>query len=202
VTDIDKRLSAIESKFAAFSTTLDSVTATTAHANAKSLPARFLSWMGDEGPKLIGAAVLLIISYWIKDSVDLAIKRQQLQLDVTKEMKTYLEVMADSASNADQIERAAVLLAAYGQPAAVPLLNEVRHGGLRATAAESALSFVGLGDPEDVCQLLQRALSNRTQQFGWEAHLRVIRLLGGTGCRGARSACIFRSFVVTVSSAS
>ena len=78
----------------------------------------------------------------------------------------------------------------------MPLLNEVRHGGLRATAAESGLSFVALGDTEAVCPILLRALSNETQQFGWEAHLRVVRLIGGSGCPGAKKVLLRYQVVV------
>jgi hypothetical protein len=181
----DRRLSQIEDQLRELSAKLGGASAEPPAA-PKTPPSRFWRFMGDEGPKLIGALVLLAITYWIKDSVDLAIKQQQLQLDVTKEMKGYLETMAESGSDNAQIERAAVLVADYGPRSIVPLLNEVRHGGLRATAAESGLSFVALGDTEAVCQILLRALSNETQQFGWEAHLRVIRLVGGSGCPGAK----------------
>jgi hypothetical protein len=148
--------------------------------------ARFLAWMGAEAPKLVAAVGVLLITYWIKDSVDLALKRQTLQLAYTKEMQAHLEKMADPAADRDAIERAAVLLAAYGESAILPLLNETRYEGLRATGAEGGLRFLALTDPEGLCRILPRVLVNRTRQFGWRSHLRVIRILGESGCARAR----------------
>jgi len=148
--------------------------------------ARLLAWMGAEAPKFLAAVVLLVVTYWIKDSVDLAIKKQQLQLAYSKEMQTHLEHMAAANADRDTIERSAMLLAAYGEPAIIPLLNEARNDGLRGAAAESGLRFLALTDPEAVCRVLTRALQNRSRLFGWQGHLRIVRSLGDSGCSGAR----------------
>jgi hypothetical protein len=100
-------------------------------------------------------------------------------------MESHLESMAKPGATQDEIERGALLLAAYGQASIIPLVNEFRYGGLRAPAAERALGLVALSDPEDLCKILPRVLTNRTGQFAWDTHLRVIRLLGGSGCTGA-----------------
>lgn len=155
-------------------------------APAKGPGARLLAWMGAEAPKLLAAVVLLVIGYWIKDSVDLAIKRQQLQLAYSKEMQAHLEHMAEANADRDKIERSAMLLAAYGEPAIIPLLNEARNDGLRGTAAESGLRFLALTDPDAVCRVLSRVLQNRSRLFGWQGHLRIVRSLGDSGCTGAR----------------
>jgi len=161
--------------------------AAAAHSSPMPPPRRgFLTWMGDEAPKLVAAVVLLIITYWIKDSVDLALRRQQLQLETTKGMESHLESMAKPNAAQPDIDRAALLLAAYGQASIIPLVNELREKGARAQAAEGALGLVALSDPEDLCKVLPGVLANRTGLFGWESHLRVIRLLGGSGCSRAK----------------
>lgn len=155
-------------------------------STSDSILVRFLGWMGVEAPKFLAAAVLLGMTWWIKDSVDAAISRQQLQLSFTKEMQSQLEKMADPKANDKEIERAALLIAAYGGPGIAPLLNETRYGDLRANGAEAGLRYLALVDPESLCRVLPRVLDNHTRQFGWNSHLRVIRLLGESGCTRAQ----------------
>ncbi|HEX6737544.1 MAG TPA: hypothetical protein VF310_04710, partial [Vicinamibacteria bacterium] len=192
MSDAEARLNQLENEVAALKPSLAERLARleAAAAQKPSTPktpgGRLMAWMGAEAPKLLAAVVLLVITYWIKDSVDLALKRQQLQLAYTKEMQAHLEKMADPTSDREQIERAALLLAAYREFAITPLLNETRYEGLRANGAEAGLRFVALTEPEALCRILPRVLANRTRQFGWRSHLRVIRLLGESGCTAAR----------------
>src|SRR6266404_4163634 len=104
VTRTDKRLARLEAEIEALKLSLaerlDNLEAASEGRDntPKSRIGKLFAWMGDEGPKLIVAVVLLVMGYWIKDSVDLAIKRQQLQLDSTKQMQSQLEIMADEKS--------------------------------------------------------------------------------------------------------
>lgn len=186
---VDERLARIEAELEQLKPSLAQRLAALEQASAKpDAHARrsFLAWMGEEGPKLLAAIILLAITWGIKDSVDQALARQELQLSYTKEMQAQLEKMSDpGASNAD-IERAALLLAAYGNASIIPLLNELRHGDLRANGAEAGLRYIALVDPQGLCRVLPRVLANRTRQFGWNTHLRVIRLIGESGCAHAR----------------
>src|SRR2546427_601708 len=138
---------------------LERLEAAVARPPAKRL-ARFLAWMGPELPKFLAAAVLLLIAYWVKDSVDLAVKQQQLQLSYAKEMKGELEAMAKAKADVTDVERAAVLVSAFGQPAVLPLLNELRYGGNRALGAEAGLRSLAFMHPGAVCDAVERAMSS------------------------------------------
>jgi hypothetical protein len=192
VTDFGNRLGRLEAEVAALKPSLAERLEKLEQANAavtedglKPWWQRLLGWLGDEGPKFVTAVVLLVLGYWIKDSVDEAIKHQQLQLDFTKQMQSQLEILGDPASDKEKLERAATLVATYGAPAILPLLNELRYEGLRASAAERGLALLALSDPDALCRVLPRVLTNRTGQFTWSTHLRVIRLIGESGCTKA-----------------
>lgn len=147
--------------------------------------ARLFAWMGPELPKFLGAAVLLLIVYWVKDSVDLAVKQQQLQLSYVKEMKAELEAMAKEKAGAADIERAAILVSAFGQPAVLPLLNELRFGGNRALGAQAGLRWLAFMHPGTVCETVERAMSSPAKVFAWEAQMLSAGILAAANCRGA-----------------
>ena len=144
--------------------------------------AQFVKWMGPALPSLLGTIVMLVLGYWVKDSVDIALKRQQMQLSFAKEMQAQLDTMSKPESDISTAERAAVLLSTFGEPAITPLLNEMRYGGNRSIAAEAGLRALALTDADGLCRVLPNVLTSRSQQFGWETHLRVIRLLGAANC--------------------
>ena len=116
--------------------------------------ARLIAWMGPALPQLIGSAVILVLAFWVKDSVDLAIKQQQLHLSFVAEMKEQLEAMAKEDATLAEIERAAVLVAVFGQPAIMPLMNELRYGGNRAIGAETGLRSLAFMNQDAVCELM------------------------------------------------
>ncbi|RQS65767.1 hypothetical protein DID96_25410 [Burkholderia sp. Bp8963] len=161
----------------------------TLEANAQARPtsrlARFLTWMGPALPSLFGSIVLAVLGYFIKDSVDLALQRQTVQLSYAKEMQAQLDVMAKADADVDTSERAAVLLSLYGEHAITPLLYEMRYGGNRALGAEAGLRALALTDAPSVCRVLPSVIERPTKQFGWEVHMRVIRVLGAAYCTKA-----------------
>lgn len=143
------------------------------------------AWMGPALPQLIVAAVMLFIAFWVKDSVDLAIKQQQLHLAYVKEMKEQLEAMAKGDADPASVERAAVLVAGFGQSAVMPLLNELRYGGNRALGAEAGLRTLAFMHPEAVCTVVLRVLKSPSRSLGWEGHMVAARTLAAGGCTGA-----------------
>jgi hypothetical protein len=147
--------------------------------------ARFLAWMGPELPKLLGAAVLVLIAWWVKDSVDLAVKQQQLQLSYVKEMKAELDAMAKPNASDKDIERAAIVVSAFGEPAVLPLLNELRFGGNRALGAQSGLRWLAFMHPATVCEAVERAMSSPARVFAWEAQMLSAGILAAANCRSA-----------------
>ncbi len=150
----------------------------------KSLGARWVGWMGAELPKLLAAAVLLVLGFALKDSVDLAIKQRQLDLSYSKEMQGLL-LQLNAGGSLPQLQSAAVVLASYGEAALPALLSELRHPLLRGDAAAEGLTVLALRDPEPVCAALPRLLKLR-KQYDWQAHERVVQMLGQHGCAKAR----------------
>jgi len=149
-------------------------------------------WMGAELPKLITAIVLLLIGWGIKDSVDLSIKQRQLDLSYAKEMQGLLLKMGTEKEGERpdkiELESTAVVLASYGAPALPALLSELSRGDLRGAAAVKGFRFLALTQPEPVCEVLPRVLSDRGRRFEWLSQLEVVRLLGESDCRNAVSA--------------
>jgi hypothetical protein len=156
--------------------------------NRTTAPARKDVWerLQATGPLLTGV-VVAIIGYWLTDSVNTALKRQELQLSNAREMREALSTLVSDSSTAEQAEVAALTLAAFGAPAVGPLVTALFAGGdVRAPAAEKALRAVGLGDAAAVCGPMIRILDNRTGRFTWLTHLSAIRLIGDLECRDAR----------------
>jgi hypothetical protein len=145
----------------------------------------FAVWMGPALPQLIGSAVILVLGLWVKDSVDLAIKQKTLQLSYAKEMKEQLDAMAANGADLGSVERAAVVVATYGTPAIMPLMNELRQGGNRALGAEAGLRSLAFMIPADVCDAVPRVAASPGRVLGVEGHMASARILAAGGCRSA-----------------
>lgn len=196
-TDVERRIAALEAQLAAQVATLRAtqmatqtaariITAapTDAPPAPRPLPARFIAWMGGELPKLVGAAVLLVLGFALKDSVDLAIKQRQLDLSYSKEMQGLLQKMAEQ-TEMNALQATAVVLASYGEAALPALLSELRNTGLRADAAEQGLAALALRNPAPVCEALPRVLRLKSRQYDWQIHQKIVRMLGEQDCRDA-----------------
>lgn len=146
---------------------------------------RFIEWMGPALPQLITGAVILGIAFLAKDSVDLAIKRQQVQLSYAKEMNEQLNAMAAPDATLEEIKRAAVLIATFGQPSLMPLMNELRHGGNRALGAEDGLRSLAFMKADAVCDVVPKIVGNPARMLGWEGHMVAGRILAVAGCGNA-----------------
>jgi hypothetical protein len=144
-----------------------------------------LAAAGSALPQLATGVVVLVIAFGLKDSVDLAIKQQQLQFSYAKEMTEQLKVMAKAEAGPSEMEHAAVLLAGFGPPAAMPLLNELRYGGNRATAAEAGLRALAFMHPAAVCAVAVPMVSNPARSVGWWAHAATGRATAAANCQDA-----------------
>lgn len=147
--------------------------------------AGLVKWMGPALPQLVTSAVMLVLAFWIKDSVDLAIRQQQLQLSYIEKMKTELVEMAREGAPIGTVERSAMMVAAFGKPAIMPLVNELRAGGNRAIGAEAGLRSLAFTDAEPLCDILLRALQAPTRLFAAEGLMAAVRTLGAAGCASA-----------------
>lgn len=150
----------------------------------KPWPARVLGWMGAEAPKLVASIVILVLGFWIKDSVDLAIKQRQLDLSYTKEMLGLLQKLTEEEDLA-KLNNTAVVLASFGEPALPALLMELRRPDLHAVAATRGLEAMAVREPETLCRVLPPLLLKRNQHYDIGAHRTLLGLIGDNGCRTA-----------------
>lgn len=153
-------------------------------APPKPLPARLLGWMGAEAPKLLASVVVLVLGFWIKDSVDLSIKQRQLDLSYTKEMLAVLQKLTEE-DDLGKLNNTAVVLASFGEPALPALLMELRRTDLHAVAATRGLEAMAVRDPELLCRVLPPLLLKRNQHYDIAAHRTLVGLIGDNGCRKA-----------------
>jgi hypothetical protein len=155
-----------------------------AAAPPKPWPARLLGWMGAEAPKLLASVVVLVLGFWIKDSVDLAIKQRQLDLSYAKEMLAVLQKLTEE-EDLGKLNNGAVVLASFGEPALPALLMELRRPDLHAVAATRGLEAMAVRDPELLCRVLPPLLLKRNQHYDVSAHRTLVGLVGDNGCRKA-----------------
>jgi hypothetical protein len=140
------------------------------------------------GP-IITPILVLVIGWMLKDSVDTALRRQELQLSNVKEMKEELAAIQKADVTPEAVQASAFTLAAFGQHAVPPLLTVLSSGDeIRRPAAERALRAVGLTDPDAVCAPIARVIDNRTARFNWLTLQSAIRLAGDLTCTNARPA--------------
>ena len=140
--------------------------------------------MGAEAPKLIASIVILVLGFWIKDSVDLAIKQRQLDLSYTKEMLGLLQKLTEE-EDVGKLKNHAVVLASFGEPALPALLMELRRADLHAVAAQHGLEAMAVREPELLCRLLPPLLLKRNLHYDIGAHRTLVELIGDNGCRKA-----------------
>ena len=158
--------------------------AAAAPPTVKPWPARLLGWMGAEAPKLIASIVVLVLGFWIKDSVDLAIKQRQLDLSYTKEMLGLLQKLTEE-EDIGKLKNHAVVLASFGEPALPALLMELRRADLHAVAAQHGLEAMAVREPELLCRVLPPLLLKRNLHYDIGAHRTLVELIGDNGCRKA-----------------
>lgn len=154
---------------------------TPAAAVPKPWPARALGWMGAEAPKLIASIVILVLGFWIKDSVDLAIKQRQLDLSYTKEMLALLQKLTEE-EDLGKLNNNAVVLASFGEPALPALLMELRRPDLHAVSALRGLEAMAVREPQTLCRVLPPLLLKRNQHYDIGAHRSLVGLIGDNGC--------------------
>jgi hypothetical protein len=143
--------------------------------------------MGTTLPQMLTGLVMLVVGFALKDSVDLAIRQQQLQLSFVTAMKAGLEEMARKDAPLFAVEQAATVLAAFGRPAILPLVNELRSGGNRTVGAEAGLAALALTEPTEVCRLVQLSLMRSSTLFNNQSYGAAVRCLGASGCTSARN---------------
>jgi len=133
-------------------------------------------------PKLVvpflQALVILLVGWWIKDSVTLAISQKQLDLANVKEMRDLVRDLLEPDQAPGDYQSAAVALAPFGTYA-ISIFLELEQKGTdnQQMASEDGLRAVALAQPAAVAQELRRIIRNQTGFYSYTAHLFAIRML-------------------------
>lgn len=135
---------------------------------------------------IIPGLVLFGVTYWIKDSVDMALHERQLQLDYVKTMGTLAAAMQKPTLTPQEATDNAIQLAAFGKYS-IPFFIHVLEGGNQISTAGSSegLHMVSMSEPDEVCRQLALVISNRSGLYKWTTHLAAMQLLGEAGCTSA-----------------
>jgi hypothetical protein len=137
-------------------------------------------WLQAFGPYLSGVAVV-IIGFMLKDSVTLAMQREQLDLAYVKDVRDLIEDF-DAAKEQPAADANAVALAMYGRFAIVPLIERLQGGDVAHLAAERGLQLVGANDPAQACPRFTKLLDDPAHRYTWQTHKSLVRLIGKSEC--------------------
>lgn len=143
-------------------------------------------WMQTLGPYL-GGLVVLLVGFWIKDSVTIALQREQLDLNYVQQMRDLIKAFdeADTQSTADAN---AVGLAMYGKYAILPLVERLEGGGdVVPLAAQRGLRMVGTEHAVEACPKFRAVINDRARRFKWQTHKTLIKVIGQSECADARA---------------
>jgi hypothetical protein len=183
--EVDERLAAVEARLEnafALDTRLKSLEGDVRKLRSSTLR----DWLQTLGPYVAGL-VVLFVGYAIKDSVTLALQREQLDLEYVKQMrdlmKDFDEAQTQTAANAN-----AVGLAMYGKFAIVPLVERLEEGDLAKLAAERGLRLVGSNDPVAACPKFVQVIADTSRRYSWQTHKTMIKVMGQSACPDVRPA--------------
>ncbi|HYM33948.1 MAG TPA: hypothetical protein VET48_01060 [Steroidobacteraceae bacterium] len=137
-------------------------------------------WLQTLGPYVSGVIVLLV-GFWIKDSVTLALQREQLDLAYVTQMRDLAKAV-DEASTQPAADSNAVWLAMYGKHAINPLVERLESGDVAHLAAERGLILIGSNDPQAACPLLAGLAMDKGHRFTWSTQKTLIKVIGQSGC--------------------
>lgn len=130
--------------------------------------------------------VVVLIGWYLSGSVDSALKRSELLLNNSKEIKP-LVAQTLKAQTMEDAQAGAAAISAFNEYAIPPLLLLLRSGSANVQrAAEDGLLNVGAVRPEILCQQLAVILGNRTQLYSWENQEAAARLIGQLRCNGGQ----------------
>jgi hypothetical protein len=143
-------------------------------------------WLQTLGP-YAGGLVVLLVGFWIKDSVTLALEREKLNLAYAQQMPALIKAF-DESDTQPVADLNAVALAMYGKYSISPLLERLELGGdVLPMAAQRGLRIVGFQDSVEACPTFRRVINDRTRRFKWQTHKTLIRIIGQSECADARA---------------
>ena len=143
-------------------------------------------WISDVLKTLLPSIVLAVLGWALKDTVDLALREREIQLEAVKEMETLIPDLQKKDLSPEDAQAKAAQLAAFGQYSVSFFVNILEVGSQNAKAgAEEGLRMVARSDPQSVCAPLQTAITNHSALYVWQTHLTALRVLGQAGCTKA-----------------
>jgi len=143
-------------------------------------PSGVRDWLQTMGPYL-GGLVVLVVGFWLKDSVSLALSREQLDLAYVKDVRDMIEDF-DASTEQPSADANAIALAMYGKFAIVPLIERLQGGDVAQLAAERGLRLIGDNQPADACPRFTKLLGDLTRRYTWQTYKSVLRLIGVSEC--------------------
>ena len=137
-------------------------------------------WLQTLSP-FITAIAVFIVGFVLKDSVSLALQREDLDLKYVKDVRDLIEGF-DKAQEQSSADANAIALAMYGRFAIVPLIERLQGGDVAQLAAQRGLILVGANEPQAVCAAYTRLLRDPARRYIWQTHKVVIRLIAVSEC--------------------
>lgn len=137
-------------------------------------------WLQTLGPYLSGL-IVLIIGFALKDSVNQALQREQLNLEYVKQMRDLIQDF-DAATEQPAADANAIGLAMYGRHAIAPLIERLQGGDVAKLAAERGLHLATANDPEGACPRLTQALRDPSRRQTWQSIKTLTRVIGAGDC--------------------
>jgi len=131
--------------------------------------------------------VVLYLGAGITDSVETALKREEIELTGASAMRELLVNFRAVDSTEEQFEGTALALSTFGKAAVPSLLVELDRGGtLSRSAAQKGLKVIGMSHSAYTCDMLLKVLQDKSQSYSLEAHVAVIQLTGQLLCHEAQ----------------
>lgn len=132
--------------------------------------------------KILFPIVAGVIAYFVKDTVDLALRRQEAEISSARGMEQQIAIL-QNPSNQEVADGAAIALAAYGKLAIPPLFFHLCSNNTESRrAAEEGLVVLSYTHQEEVCSRITTILYDRRRKYGWRIHASAISLLDKIGC--------------------
>ena len=142
-----------------------------------------LAWILEVLKTLLPSAILLILGFALKDTVDQALREREIQLAAVKEMEVLVPDLQKTDLVRADAQAKAAQLAAYGRYSVPFFVNILEVGNQYAgLGAEDGLRMVARSEPLTVCTALQGVIQNRTGLYKWQTHLAALEILGQANC--------------------
>lgn len=110
---------------------------------------------------------ILVIGFWLKDSVDLAVKQRQVDFSGLKDMRDLVSILYQAEPEKSQLDIASFTISSYGELAAPILLQAYNLGGAaRHAAAERGLLAAAAHDPGGICHAIALVVESSTNRTG------------------------------------